>query len=150
MARRQSHRPDRRVAPPNALTRAMLDGLALRVRYAMGPRDNNGHHKLRPADYGFVPPVNPRASKSVCDDLRPIPAAEAAALFRAGLTAGMTSPFEDGSTPKYIWMVDAAGEVYEAKTHPPDLVYHGYRLGDDEQEMRRYIKAEWSKRCRKS
>jgi len=149
MTKRQSHQPSRRVAPPGSLTQAMLDGLAQRVRYAIGPNDNNGHHKLRPADYGFVPPVNPRASKSVCDFLRPIPAAKAVALFRAGLAAGMTSAFEEGSTPKYVWAVDAAGEVYEAKTHPPDVVYHGYRMGDDEQEMRRYIKAEWSKRCPK-
>jgi len=129
--------PKRRVVSPDALTRAMLDSLALRVRYALGPRDNNGHHKLRPADYGFVPPANPRATKSVCDKLRPILAAEATALFRAGIAAGMTSLFEDGSTPKYIWAVDADGEVYEAKTHPPDVVYHGYRLGEDETEMRR-------------
>ena len=32
------------------------------LRYAIGPRDNNGHHKLRPGDYGLrCRPCNPTA-----------------------------------------------------------------------------------------
>ncbi len=104
-------------------------------------------HKLHPGDYGFVPPVNPRASKSPCDDVRPLLRAEAGRLFRKGLRSEMFSSFEKGGTPQYVWAVDAKGEVYEAKTKPPDTSYCGYRLGDDEREMRRYILAEWRKRC---
>ena len=37
------------------------------------------------------------------------------------------------------------GEAYEAKTKPPDTAYHGYRIGEDEPEMRRYILDEWKK-----
>jgi hypothetical protein len=37
-------------------------------------------------------------------------------------------------------------EVYEAKTKPPSTVYHGYRLGEDETDMRRFILGEWRKR----
>ena len=106
-------------------------------------------HKLHPGDYGLVPPVNPRPSKSPCDDLRPLLRAEAAALFRQGLRAGMVGPLGAGGTPKYVWAVDAEGEVYEAKAKPPDTAYHGYRLGEDESEMRRYIRGEWRKRCPK-
>ena len=48
--------------------------------------------------------------------------------------------------PKYIWSVDEAGEVYEAKTDPNMLGhYHGYRL-EEEDAMRELIKANWKKR----
>jgi hypothetical protein len=105
------------------------------------------HHKLHPGDYGFVPPVNPRPSKSPCDELRPLLRREAARLFRRGLMVGMVSRLGPDGVPKYVWAVDGDGEVYEAKTKPPHTVYHGYRVGEDEQEMRRYILGEWRKRC---
>lgn len=104
-------------------------------------------HKLRPGDYGFVPPSNPRPTKSPCDALRQVLRLEATALFQKGLSLGMVSAFDPTSTPKYVWSVDANSEVYEAKTKPPDSAYHGYRLGEDERDMRRYILAEWRKRC---
>ena len=91
--------------------------------------------------------MDPRPSKSVCDEFGPVLRDQAIELFRRGVAASMISPFEPGSTPKYVWVVDDAGEVYEAKTKPPDIVYHGYRLGDDERDMRRYILAEWRRRC---
>lgn len=72
---------------------------------------------------------------------------EAAQLFASGIAAGMISSFDPGGSPKYVWAVDRGGEVYEAKTKPPDTVYHGYRLGDDEEAMRRYILDEWKRRC---
>src|SRR5579875_761430 len=112
MAKRQSNRPARRLAPREALPDEILNGLGQRLRYAATRSDNNGHHKLRPGDYGFQPPTNPRPSKDVCDDLRPVLAGEAIALFRSAITAGMISPFEAGSTPKYVWAVDEHGEVY--------------------------------------
>lgn len=99
--------------------------------------------------YGFVPSINPRPTKSVCDDLRSILLAEATELFRRGVLAEMVSPFDPGGSPKYVWVVDNDGEVYEAKTKPPDVVYHGYRIGDDEPYMRRYILGEWRERCPK-
>lgn len=61
--------------------------------------------------------------------------------------AGMVSRLGPGGVPKYVWAVDADREVYEAKTKPPDTVYHGYRIGEDEPEMRRYILGEWRTRC---
>jgi hypothetical protein len=73
--------------------------------------------------------------------------AEATALFKAGVARGMVSTFDPPSTPKYVWAVDGDDEVYEAKTKPPDIAYHGYRIGEDETDMRRYIIAEWRKRC---
>ena len=142
MTRRQSNRPDRRIVPFEAVTTDELARIASQAQYV-----GSANHKLHPGDYGFVPPSNPRPSKSPCDALRPVLLAEAAALFHSGLTAGMVSAFDVHSTPKYVWAVDSDGEVYEAKTKPPDVVYHGYRVGEDENDMRSYILAEWKKRC---
>jgi hypothetical protein len=121
---------------------ADLSALAKRLRYV-----GINTHKLHPGDYGFVPPVNPRPSKSPCDELRPVLRAEAARLFRRGAIVGMVSGFELDGSPKYVWAVDADGEVYEAKTKSPDTSYHRYRIGEDEPEMRRYILGEWRLRC---
>jgi len=82
--------------------------------------------------------------------LRMVALDEAAQLLAAGVAAEMVSPFDAGGSPKYVWAVDGGGQVYEAKTKPPDTVYHGYRLGDDEEAMRRYISGEWEKRCRRN
>ena len=61
----------------------------------------------------------------------------------------MVSPFDEGGVPKYVWALDNDGEVYEAKTHPGhETAYHGYRLGEDDNAMRKYIISEWRKRCR--
>jgi len=142
MTKRQGNRPDRRIAPEGSIATGELQGVGARLRY-----EGTSLHKLHPGDYGFVPPVNPRPSKSPCDELRLVLRAEAAMLFRKGVTSGMVSHFEPGGTPKYVWAVDSEGEVYEAKTKPPDTSYHGYRIGEDEPEMRRYILAQWRERC---
>jgi hypothetical protein len=136
--KRQSNRPERRVAPVESIRAADLQALAAHLRY-----DGSSLHKLHPGDYGFVPPINPRPSKSPCDELRSLLREEAVMLFRKGLASGMVSRFEPGGAPKYVWAVDAEGEVYEAKGRPPDTSYHGYRIGEDEPEMRRYIRGEW-------
>ena len=60
----------------------------------------------------------------------------------------MVSRFSGDGVPKYVWAVDSGGEPYEAKTKPErEREYHGYRIGDNEKEMRRYVVDEWRKRC---
>lgn len=141
--KRQGNRPDRRVAAAGSLPEADIAALVGHLRYV-----GSALHKLRPGDYGFVPPHNPRPSKSPCDDRREVPRDEAELLFRYGLERGMVSAFAAEGVPKYVWAVDEAGEVYEAKTKPGrDDGYHGYRLGDDEEQMRAYIIREWKQRC---
>ena len=144
MAKREGNRPDRRYAPLGSISRQALEQLSREVRYS-----GTANHKLHPGDYGFVPSINPRPAKSLCDDLRPLTLAEAQHLFAAGISLGMVSPFDAGGAPKYVWAVDGDGQVYEAKAKPPDPVYHGYRLGDDEGAMRRYVLDEWRMRCPK-
>ena len=142
MRKREGNRPDRRFVPAGSFSDLELQELARRLTYG-----GSGNHKLHPGNYGFVPSINPRPSKSVCDDLRLVTLEEAAQLLAAGIAAEMISSFDPGGSPKYVWAVDSGGEVYEAKTKPPDTVYHGYRLGDDEEAMRRYILDEWKRRC---
>jgi hypothetical protein len=143
--KREGNRPDRRLIAQGTVSAQALFDLAKRLRY-----EGSGLHKLRPGDYGFVPSINPRPTKSVCDDLRSILLAEAKQLLRKGILSEMVSKFDPGGSPKYVWVVDSDGEVYEAKTKPSDVVYHGYRIGDDEPDMRRYILGEWRKRCPKA
>jgi hypothetical protein len=142
MSKRQGNRPDRRVTGLGSIPAQALQELAARLRY-----EGITTHKLHPGDYGFIPSINPRPHKSPCDLIRPVLLAEASDLFQAGLMLGMVSAFDPPSTPKYVWAVDSDNEVYEAKTKPPDIAYHGYRIGEDESDMRRYILAEWRKRC---
>lgn len=143
MGKRAGNRPDRRIAPAGSISADALRSLAERVQYV-----GSALHKLRPGDYGFVPSHNPRPSKSPCDELRPILNDEASQLFRRGIEVGMVSTFPEGGVPKYVWAVDGDGEIYEAKTRPEQEVsYHGYRLGDDEIDMRRYVLGEWKRRC---
>jgi hypothetical protein len=140
--KREGNRPDRRIAPADFMSEVERQALAARIRYT-----GSGLHKLRPGDYGFVPSHNPRPSKSACDDLRTIPLDEARTLFALAIELGMVSRFGAGQLPKYIWAVGEDDEVYEAKTNRA-TDYHGYRLGDDEREMRRLVRAEWRRRWR--
>ena len=110
------------------------------ARYVGSP-----HHKSRPADYGFHPPVNPRPQKSLCDNLRTITMREACRLFRSGIQMGMVSSYLENGLPKFVWAVDHTGQAYEAKLGEDGSNYHGYRLYRD-QRMRRYIVREWRER----
>lgn len=117
--------PKRRIAAPDYFTKNQLDGFAEAARYR-----GSAHHKTKPADYGFHPPVNPRPRKSVCDDIRIIKKAEAEQLLMSGFAHGMVSTYCKGnlSLPKFVWAVDANGEVYEAKLDGDGPNYHGYRI----------------------
>lgn len=141
--KREGNRPDRRIAPNDFLDTNQRDFLAARIRYV-----GSATHKLHPGNYGFIPPQNPRPSKSPCDELRPLLLQEAKTLFEAGIRLGMFSEHQEGGVPKYVWSVDDAGEVYESKTRPErETHYHGYRVGDDDAGMQDYIRREWKRRC---
>lgn len=141
MHHRQSNNPKRRIAPAERLRPDQRRDLRARLRYV-----GSANHKRHPADYPFHPPAAPRPHKSVCDDLRVIPWAEAGQVFQDGLARGLISePGTDG-LPKYVWAVDADGQAYEAKIGG-NAEYHGYRLGEAHAAaMRKVVLAEWSKR----
>jgi hypothetical protein len=141
MSKRQSNNPKCRIAPAQSLTLEEQDSLLKKARYV-----GSAIHKRVPSNYGFHPPSNPRATKAVCDDLRVIPFEEAQILFMAGIRKSMVSTYrEESGLPKYVWAVDAQGEVYEAKTGNGG--YHGYRLDEaTEKHMRAQVLDEWVKR----
>jgi hypothetical protein len=74
---------------------------------------------------------------------RAILKAEAQRLLREGALNGMFSDFPEGGAPKYVWSVDAEGEVYEAKIDRQG--YHGYRLEEDDNFRDRVLR-EWRAR----
>lgn len=139
MTPRKSNNPKRRLAPPDRLGPLGRQALATQIVFV-----GSALHKRHPGDYGFHPPVNPRSWKSLCDGKRVILKAEAAELLRQGVIFGMFSNFADNEKPKYVWSVDADGEVYEAKID--SYGYHGYRL-EEEDDLRSVILKEWARRC---
>ncbi len=139
MKARQGSNPKRRIAPSGRLDAEGRKSLAAKLTYV-----GSAHHKTKPGDYGFDPPVSPHPWKSICDGLRVVLLAEARDLFHRGILSGMFSEFPGGGVPKYVWAVDAEGEVYEAKIGSND--YHGYRL-EETDAMRRVVLKEWAKRC---
>ncbi len=142
MKARQGSDPKRRIVPSPEFDADELKALASKLIYV-----GSALHKTKPGDYGFHPPVNPRPWKSICDGLRVVLLAEAQELFRKGILAAMFSKFPAGGAPKYVWAVDGAGEVYEAKLG--NNGYHGYRL-EEEDTMRKVVPKEWAKRCLKT
>lgn len=142
--KREGNRPDRRILADAAVDKATRESLAKTLVYV-----GSANHKLHPGNYGFQPPQNPRPSKSPCDAKRSVLLEEATALFRRGIELGMMSTLIESGVPKYVWSVDEFGEVYEAKTRPErETEYHGYRIGEDERDMRAYVLKEWKNRCR--
>jgi hypothetical protein len=137
----RSVRPDRRITPAGDIPATDLRALAKRLTYG-----GSSYHKLRPNNYGLSPPFSPRPHKSPCDDLRAVPKAEAVRLFREGVRRGMVSALVAGGVPKYVWAVAEDGLVFEAKTDPPNTVYHGYRLLEDDADMREVVLREWKNR----
>ncbi len=136
----QGNNPKRRIAKLGHYTEQQL------AVFATAPYLGIGHHKTKPADYGFNPPAAPRPSKSVCDDKRMVGKAEAVQLFQGGVRRGMVSTYMVGDLPKYTWALDERGEVYEAKLGGDMRSYHGYRLREDECAMREWVAEEWHKR----
>ena len=77
MSAYRGNNPKRRIASLGHFTPVELRALSDRANY-----EGSALHKLKVADYGFHPPTNPRATKSVCDDIRVIRRREATALLR--------------------------------------------------------------------
>ena len=138
MKTRVSNDPKRRIAAADRLDDLSREAMASRLKYV-----GSALHKIKPGDYGFQPPVNPRPWKSICDGSRVVLQTEAKELFRQGIMKGMFSEFPENGEPKFVWSVDFNGEVYEAKVDRTG--YHGYRL-EEEDTMRNVVLSEWSRR----
>lgn len=135
---RQGNNPKRRILAQASVGRDVLVALAQAVVYV-----GSANHKRSPGDYGFHPPSNPRAWKSLCDADRVVLKDEAELLLRRGVLRGMISALPEGGWPKYIWSVDARDLPYEAKLGNGG--YHGYRLEPDD-AMSEIVRREWKQR----
>ena len=140
--KRQGNNPKRRIVSIDKIDQDAVDRLVNEAQYAGSP-----HHKRRPADYGFDPPVSPRPHKSLCDGNRSLNTKEARALFRDGINRRMFSDFRGDRLPKYVWAVDSNGHVFEAKLGRNSTDYHGYEL-EEADAMRQVVTDEWKARCR--
>lgn len=138
---RESNNPKRRIAPCGSLSDDDRLALANKAVYV-----GSAHHKRTPGDYGFQPPINPRPSKSLCDDLIVISKAEACQLLKDGIRKGLVSSLRiNESLPKYVWSVDQDRHVFEAKLGADG--YHGYRLDrEQEKDMHDLVLTEWDQR----
>ena len=140
--------PKRRLAHRGHFSNNDLAYFADVARY-----EGRAYHKTRPADYGFQPPVSPRPAKSVCDDIRVIQKAEAKQLLLSGFARGMVSTYRKGNLrlPKFVWVVDSHGEVYEAKLDGDGPGYHGYRINQHRdagsRTMRKQVLKAWKRRA---
>ena len=141
--RRWGNNPKRRIRAVEAVDQKVLERLIREAPYA-----GSGLHKRYAEDYGFQPPVSPRATKSLCDYSKHVPRAVARRLFIAGLERAMVSEHWIGDLPKYVWAVSPEDHVYEAKLGGTNSAeYHGYELYGQEELMKQYVLREWKARC---
>jgi len=141
--KRQANNPKRRICPVETADRRVLKRLMREAPYA-----GSAHHKRYAEDYGFQPPVSPRANKSLCDYNKRVSRAAARGLFIAGLERAMVSEHCIEGLPKYVWAVSPEELVYEAKLGGAgNDEYHGYELYGQEEIMRQYVLHEWRTRC---
>jgi hypothetical protein len=138
--KRQSNNPVDRVAPLGAHSEEILESLQ-NAHYV-----GSSLHKSRQGHgYDLHPPVNPRPTKSLCDDRRAVSWTEATRLFRKGIKLQMVSERLERGLPVRVWSVDHAGEPYVAMLGSDGPNYHGYRLYRDPRQ-RAHILAEWRER----
>jgi hypothetical protein len=114
--------------------------LAAEANYAGNPE-----HKMRPNDYGLMPPRNPRRGKTLCDTNQEFSKAEAERLLKAGFERGMVSQQIRKGWPQNVWAVQN-GVEFEAQLENSDLgTYHGYPMPADD-PFREIVIAEWGRR----
>jgi hypothetical protein len=86
-------------------------------------------HKREPGDFGLTPPASPRPTKALCDEAAIKTRAAATELFMQAIQGGLVSDPAVGLFPKFLWVVDEQGRVFEAiygGSQPGR--YHGYPI----------------------
>lgn len=119
--------PKRKVRECSEADVAFLENLYSRVSYGGNPQ-----HKKNPGDFGLNPPSDPRAMKSLCDEVSIYRRSEALHLLKEGISRGLVSVQTNvHGFPQNIWTVltfDNGKQVpLEAQLENPVLgSYHGY------------------------
>jgi hypothetical protein len=91
------------------------------------------YHKRAPGDFGLTPPAAPHPDKTLCDEAHVTRRALADALLARAIDGGLISDdFVAPGVPKYMWVVDENGRVFEA-VHGGSRtgLYHGYPVRRD-------------------
>ena len=130
MKRRTSFNPKRRIRPrpKNQAERTLLQDLAQKVSYGGNP-----NHKRNPGDFGLSPPSQPRAGKSLCDEVGIFTRAEAVGLLQAGVQRGLISEQMRHTWPQNIWAVTVDGKAVEAMLENSETgTYHGYPMREED------------------
>lgn len=127
MKRKSGYNPKRRFIA--AISSSMREDIAQRVCYGGNPE-----HKRNPGDFGLTPPAQPRADKSLCDDIRLFSKVEAERLLKEGIRKGMVSQiYQNKDFPQNIWAVTADGSPVEAQLENAfSGVYHGYPMPEND------------------
>ena len=114
-----------------------MDVLRERATYTGNPA-----HKRNPGDFGLTPPAQPRADKSLCDDVEIFDVATALRLLREGIRRGLVSVQERNGFPQNVWGVTEEGVALEAQLENQEKgTYHGYPLSDADPMQQHVI--EW-------
>lgn len=101
-----------------------LDVLVKRVSYGGNPE-----HKKNPGDFGLTPPCQPKADKSLCDEIGIFKKSDAEKLLREGIRRGLISKNERGQFPQNVWAVTQDGIPVEAQLENLETgIYHGYPM----------------------
>ncbi len=89
----------RRIRRCSSKDAAYLEELLSKVSYGGNPQ-----HKKNPGDFGLNPPCEPRAMKSLCDEVSVFSRAEALRLLRKGIEYGLISErINENGFPQNIW-----------------------------------------------
>jgi hypothetical protein len=106
----------------------------------------NPEHKRNPGDFQLTPPASPRPDKALCDDVAVLRHADALALLRRGVAAGLVSQQRVGGLPQNIWSVMDDCTPLEAQLENRETAtYHGYPLPESDPFSRVVLEA-WRSR----
>ena len=105
------------------------------------------YHKRSPGDFGLTPPAAPRPDKTLCDEAGITQRDAAQGLLMRAIDGGLAS--ETSGTkhfPKQLWVVDDAGQVFEAMYGGSATgMYHGYPIRREDPFFDEVTKA-WERR----
>jgi hypothetical protein len=124
------------------LTDEERDVLRAKATYEGSP-----HHKKRPGDFGFIPPVAPRPDKTMCDEAGVHRRSTAQELLERAIAGGIVSEATvPNGMPKHLWAVDDSGQVFEAMYGgATEGRYHGYPIRRNDPLFREVSEA-WGRR----
>ena len=134
----------RRIRDCSPEDRTYLEELRSKISYGGNPQ-----HKKNPGDFGLNPPCEPRATKSLCDEICVFGRAEALRLLKSGIEHGFISEkINEKGFPQNIWAVitlkDGRVVPLESQLENPLVgCYHGYPLPTTD-PMHDFVLKKWS------